>query len=114
MSFIARDFHTQLRSIQFIAGTPKHWDVRERNKGQCVLMAALWKGLELCGKFHSQARFLKDLVDNFEWRHVMKIMRYHFDGLVQDCSVSSALAIKILQSCTKPPIYTYRNLKEDM
>ena len=24
------------------------------------------------------------------------------DGLVQDCSISSALVMKILQSCTKP------------
>ena len=28
------------------------------------------------------------------------------DGLMQDCSISSALAIEILQSCTKPPIHT--------
>ena len=26
----------------------------------------------------------------------------HIDGLVQDCSISSALAMEILQSCTKP------------
>ena len=29
---------------------------------------------------------------------------YHIDGLVQDCSISSALAMEILQSCTKPLI----------
>ena len=28
----------------------------------------------------------------------------HFDGLEQDCSISSMLAMEILQSCTKPPI----------
>ena len=28
----------------------------------------------------------------------------HFDGLVLDCSISSALAMEILQSCTKPLI----------
>ena len=27
------------------------------------------------------------------------------DGLVQDCSISSALAMEMLQSCTKPSIY---------
>ena len=27
---------------------------------------------------------------------------YHVDGLLQDCSISSALAMEILQSCTKP------------
>ena len=26
----------------------------------------------------------------------------HFEGLVQDCSISSALALEILQSCTEP------------
>ena len=29
------------------------------------------------------------------------------DGLVQDCSISSALAMEILQSCTKPSMYSY-------
>ena len=28
----------------------------------------------------------------------------HRDGLVQDCSISSALVLEILQSCTKPSI----------
>ena len=28
----------------------------------------------------------------------------YLDGLVQDCSISSVLAMEILQSCTKPPI----------
>ena len=28
----------------------------------------------------------------------------HFDGLVQYCSISIALAMEILQSCIKPPI----------
>ena len=30
----------------------------------------------------------------------------YIDGLVQDCSISSALAMKILQCCTKPSNYT--------
>ena len=29
----------------------------------------------------------------------------HLDGLVQDCSNSSALAMELLQSCTKPLIW---------
>ena len=29
----------------------------------------------------------------------------HIGGLVQDCSISSALALEILQPCTKPSIY---------
>ena len=36
-------------------------------------------------------------------------LEYHFDGLVQDCSNSSALAIELLQSYNKPSIYL-RNL----
>ena len=30
--------------------------------------------------------------------------REYLDGLVQDCSNSSALAMELLQSCTKPSI----------
>ena len=29
----------------------------------------------------------------------------HTDGLVQDCTISSVLAMEILQSCTKPSTY---------
>ena len=35
---------------------------------------------------------------------------YHVNGLVQDCSISSALAVEILQSCTKPCIYIHVSL----
>ena len=35
-----------------------------------------------------------------------KIIPY-FDGLVQDCSNSSELAMELLQSCTKPSIYFF-------
>ena len=31
--------------------------------------------------------------------------KYDIDGLVQDCSNSSALAMELLQPCTKPPIW---------
>ena len=31
----------------------------------------------------------------------------HIDGLVQDYSISSALAMEILQSCIKPSIYNH-------
>ena len=31
----------------------------------------------------------------------------HFNGLVQDCSISSALAMEILQSCTTALIYIF-------
>ena len=43
---------------------------------------------------------------NIQSNRLMKtwIQIYHFHGLVQDCSNSSALAMELLQSCTKPSI----------
>ena len=40
-------------------------------------------------------------------------MQLYIDGLVQDCSISSALAMEILQPCAKPsissrPLYIYK------
>ena len=35
----------------------------------------------------------------------MAEIKGHFDGLVKDCSISSADALEILQSCTKPSTY---------
>ena len=32
-------------------------------------------------------------------------LTYNFDDLVPDCSISTALAMEILQSCTKPSIF---------
>ena len=34
-----------------------------------------------------------------------KIFEMHIDGLVQDCSISIANALEILQSCIKPSIW---------
>ena len=36
--------------------------------------------------------------------------KLYIHSLVQDCSISSALAMEILQSCTKPSIYSYQNI----
>ena len=33
---------------------------------------------------------------------------HYIGGSVQDCNISSALAMEILQSCTKPSIYTWK------
>ena len=33
----------------------------------------------------------------------------HVDGLVEDCSISIANALEIMQSCTKPSLYTVYN-----
>ena len=34
-------------------------------------------------------------------------MQHYIDSLMHDCSISSALALELLQSCTKPSIYYY-------
>ena len=39
------------------------------------------------------------------------ILVNEIDGLVQDCSISSALAMETLQSCTKLSIYSYVQLR---
>ena len=39
----------------------------------------------------------------FEYRNICSVYHY-FDDLVQNCSISSVLAMEILQSCTKPSI----------
>ena len=36
----------------------------------------------------------------------------YMDGLVQNCSISDALAMEILQFCTKPPIYSIPTSKQ--
>ena len=38
------------------------------------------------------------------WGH-QNVSLSHIDGLANDCSNSRALAVELLQSCTKPPIY---------
>ena len=38
----------------------------------------------------------------------------YVDGLVQDCSNSSALAMELLQSCTKPSIYSKPRKKKNI
>ena len=42
---------------------------------------------------------------------VDKIITHHFDGFVQDCNNSSALAMELLQSCTKLSIWNELRLK---
>ena len=48
--------------------------------------------------------------------HVMNLCPAHFtlhiDGLVQDCSISSAVAMEILRSCTKPSTCHRHNLPD--
>ena len=39
-----------------------------------------------------------------DWFYSNSISALHIDGPVQDCSISSANALEILHSCTKPSI----------
>ena len=43
----------------------------------------------------------------------MVIFGADIDGLVQDCSNSSALAMELLQSCIKPSIFAWRQFDND-
>ena len=53
-------------------------------------------------RFHaSQSQWMLNTKSTKRRKHVS---RHHISGLVQDCSISSALALDILQSCTKPSI----------
>ena len=45
-----------------------------------------------------------DLLTSLDGSQNMDVMLY-VNGLVQDCRNSSALAMELLQSCTKPSIY---------
>ena len=48
--------------------------------------------------------YSKSITSTLEWPQAY-IKPLIYDGLVQDCSISIALAMEILQSCTKPSIY---------
>ena len=40
----------------------------------------------------------------------LQCVNQNTDGQVQDCSNSSALAMELLQSCTKPSIYSFKEI----
>ena len=64
-------------------------------------------------QFYCLPRFI--LYDRFDGSLTLYVLnlsyetrRYiHTNSLLQDCSISSALAMEILQSCTKPSIYSH-------
>ena len=45
------------------------------------------------------------LLQNWSYDNMVFILELHIDGLVQDCNNSSALAMELLQSYTKPSIW---------
>ena len=79
-------------------------------------LLALWRypqasvSMLAFGKQHGNMCHLKRLyisrymVVHFQWHYV--------DGLVQDCSIPSALAMEMLQSCTKPWILQGKVIKQ--
>ena len=52
--------------------------------------------------------YFQRMVDKGEWEHYYAVC-LAIIGLVQDCSNSSALAMELLQSCTKPSICSYES-----
>ena len=72
-----------------------------------IIGFSLWHGLLVCG---SAAELMRHL-PNF--RTIRKLSRFCsfesplglIDALVQSCSISNALAMEILQSCIKPPLW---------
>ena len=67
-----------------------------------------------CPKFQTSSELILDIhfpviylsKAQVHWSKLYSASSYHhhFDGLVHDCSNSSALALELLQSCTKPLI----------
>ena len=73
------------------------------------LTIILKQGLIVMRAFWCPAYNLKSVEDG--WRHVgsavsASLRPVYIEGLVQDCSDSSALAMELLQSCTKPSTYS--------
>ena len=72
--------------------------------------------LSVCGVwfkfdfYHSLPRRNFTWQRNYLGRQASCFVIYHFDGLVQHCSISNANALEILQSCTKPSIYSLGNV----
>ena len=74
-----------------------------------------WKGQRKC-----QRRVMEkslNFILGFLYEPCVKDSHYmgqvYIGGLVQDCSNSSALAMELLQSCTKPSIWCWRQLLLD-
>ena len=70
-------------------------------------------GGEWVNQFHF-CNFLNKAIFEFLVNRPVYIFYHtsHIDGLVQDCSNSSALAMELLQSCTKPSILLFYTEKE--
>ena len=66
-----------------LAGRPRHYNVTSPGTGW--LNRSHWASWRTCDR-----------------------IRYDIDGLMQNCSISNALALEILQSCTKPRMLCIR------
>ena len=72
----------------------------EDGRAQFRLVMSRLKVWDIIGRsmvIHDATQQRKEAED----RYVMNLI----DGLVHDCSISSALAMELLQSCTKPSIF---------
>ena len=59
---------------------------------------------------------MHSIVVCFAMMYVSLVSLQYIDGLAQDCSNSSGLAMELLQSCTKPSIclYSYCSVNDFM
>ena len=66
-----------------------------------------WHNLIVRGVYHPTVDFIsnKKYLNSFITKHFS--LHFDMDGLVQDCSISSALAMKILQS-----VYYYNGIRK--
>ena len=63
---------------------------------------------ELWSVFYEYFNEIDRVIKGFYCRGKKYVQLHEYiDGLVQHCSISSVLALEILQSCTKPSIYRY-------
>ena len=78
------------------------WHKRHRSRN-----APMFRLLMSMEKFPSKSASYSTV----PWRKYATLQWYHINDLVQDCSISSALAMEILQSCAKSSTWELRCLK---
>ena len=92
--------------LKYFRETSINTDRDTRSQRRYVFLSSTDSTVLACAGFHGDVLTLTKLLDARLKVRLQGI--FHIDGLVQDCSISSALAMEILQSCTKPLIYLFQ------
>ena len=74
-----------------------------------VMKPNFWNERTTCWWLNVRLQYLQRVSNGDTTFLLLAISICHVDGLVQDYSISSALAMEILQSCTKPTMYSVSN-----